>query len=244
MTAAVSRRLTVRGIVRWVYDYGAAFGWNRAPGSCRPWPTSGRETAPHSHGQGAETIRRSAVAARLARAFPQLEVNSVADLVRISSSGWSTSASCPTSWARMSLIVTVLLISTLLTITVNERLGEIVTLRAIGISRATVVRQVFFEGAALTIVGSVLGIVLGLVTARYLDCILTSFPGFPLHSRSSFPGGRASAPRLVVLVATGSLAGLYPAWLACPRADRGHPASRGHVSGPVLRAGIFARTTP
>ena len=35
----------------------------------------------------------------------------------------------------MSLIVSVLLISTLLTITVNERLGEIATLRAIGVAR-------------------------------------------------------------------------------------------------------------
>ena len=53
----------------------------------------------------------------------------------------------------MSLVVAVLLVATLLTITVNERLGEIATLRAIGVGRGTVVRQVLAEGAALTVVG-------------------------------------------------------------------------------------------
>jgi len=75
--------------------------------------------------------------------------------------------------------VTVLLIGTLLTITVNERLGEIATLRAIGIGKATVVSQVLAEGVALTVIGSALGVLLGLATARYLDAILTSFPGLP-----------------------------------------------------------------
>ena len=88
----------------------------------------------------------------------------------------------------MSLIVTVLLIGTLLTITVNERLGEIATLRAIGVSRATVIGQVLAEGTALTVIGAALGIALGLATARYLDAILTSFPGLPAASPSSCLG--------------------------------------------------------
>ena len=104
----------------------------------------------------------------------------------------------------MSLIVTVLLIGTLLTITVNERLGEIATLRAIGVSRATIVVQVLAEGIALTVVGAALGILLGLVTARYLDAILTSFPGLPAAfsffvpraETLSFAGARAVGHRL------------------------------------------------
>jgi putative ABC transport system permease protein len=100
----------------------------------------------------------------------------------------------------MSLIISVLLISTLLTITVNERLGEIVTLRAIGVARSTVVRQVLIEGAVLTIVGGVIGLVLGLGTARYLDSIL--------------PRRESVGTAAVVLLSAGCLAGLYPAWLA------------------------------
>ena len=40
-------------------------------------------------------------------------------------------------------------------------------------------RQVLAEGTALTVIGAALGILLGLATARYLDAILTSFPGLP-----------------------------------------------------------------
>ena len=114
----------------------------------------------------------------------------------------------------MSLIVTVLLIATLLTITVSERLGEIATLRAIGVSRQTVILQVVSEGAVLAAVGAALGTALGLITAHYLDAILTSFPGLP--ARFSFFVARPDALALAALVVlgAGSLAGLYPAWLA------------------------------
>ena len=114
----------------------------------------------------------------------------------------------------MSLIVTVLLIGTLLTITVNERLGEIATLRAIGVSRATIVEQVLAEGTALTIAGAALGILLGLATARYLDAILTSFPGLPAAFSFFVPRADTLSFAALVLLVTGTLAGLYPAWLA------------------------------
>ena len=104
-----------------------------------------------------------ALAARLRRDFPQVEVNSVADLVAQFRERLVYFRQLSYILGTMSLIVTVLLVATLLTITVNERLGEIATLRAIGVSRATVVRQVLAEGIALTMVGAALGIVLGLV---------------------------------------------------------------------------------
>jgi putative ABC transport system permease protein len=114
----------------------------------------------------------------------------------------------------ISLLVTVLLIATLLTITVNERLGEIATLRAIGVSRRHVVEQVLAEGTTLTLIGAGLGILLGLATARYLDGILTSFPGLPAAISFFVPRPDALATAGVVVLLAGSLAGLYPAWLA------------------------------
>lgn len=114
----------------------------------------------------------------------------------------------------ISLIVTVLLIATLLTIGVNERLGEIATLRAIGISRGTIMRQVLAEGAALTSVGAVLGIALGLATARYLDAILSDFPDLPAAFSFFVPRADALLIAAAVLLVTGTVAGLYPAWLA------------------------------
>jgi len=215
VTASVGRRLAVRGIVHWVYDY-------------RGQPSVGTVLPVMqalANQQAADRVSLlivkvrddravAGVAARLATMFPRLEVNSVADLVRHFKQRLVYFRQLSYILGSMSLIVTILLITTLLTITVNERLGEIATLRAIGISRRTVVRQVMVEGTALTIIGGVVGIVLGVVTARYLDSILTSFPGLPAAFSFFVPRRDSLATAAVVLLATGCLAGLYPAWLA------------------------------
>jgi putative ABC transport system permease protein len=87
-------------------------------------------------------------------------------------------------------------------------------MRAIGIARATVVQQVLAEGLALTLIGSALGLALGLATARYLDAILTSFPGLPATFSFFVPRADTLTRAALALLVTGSLAGLYPAWLA------------------------------
>jgi len=114
----------------------------------------------------------------------------------------------------VSLIVTVLLVATLLTITVSERLGEIATLRAIGLSRARIVHQMLAEGLALTGIGAVLGVALGLAAARYLDAILRSFPGLPAALSFFVAEPRAIWTAVAVLALTGIVAGAYPAWIA------------------------------
>jgi putative ABC transport system permease protein len=70
------------------------------------------------------------------------------------------------------------------------------------------------EGMVLTLIGSTLGILLGVGTARYLDSILTSFPGLPAAFSFFVPRRENLAMAALVLLLTGSLAGLYPAWLA------------------------------
>jgi putative ABC transport system permease protein len=155
-----------------------------------------------------------AVVDRLKREFPRLEVYSVADLVRFFRQRLVYFRQLSYILGTMTLIVTVLLITTLLTITVNERLGEIATLRAIGIGRLTIVRQVLTEGVLLTSTGAALGVLLGLATATYLDSILTSFPGLPAAFSFFVPRRESVATAGLILLLTGSLAGLYPAWLA------------------------------
>ena len=214
-TAAVSRQLVVRGIVRWVYDYRG----QPSIGTILPVMQTLATGSPDDRASLLVVKVRDdaavpAVAARLREEFPRLQVYSVADLVRFFKQRLVYFRQLSYILATMSLIVTVLLITTLLTITVNERLGEIATLRAIGIARSTVVRQVFIEGTVLTVVGAALGIVLGLATARYLDSILTSFPGLPAAFSFFVPRREHLATAAAVLLVTGSLAGLYPAWLA------------------------------
>ncbi|MGH7488761.1 MAG: ABC transporter permease, partial [bacterium] len=101
-----------------------------------------------------------------------------------------------------------------MTIAVNERLGEIAALRAIGISRVSIVREVMLEGGILTAVGGLLGIALGVVTAHYLDRILTSFPGLPAAISFFVPERGSLILAGLVLLASGVLAGAYPAFLA------------------------------
>jgi putative ABC transport system permease protein len=215
VTAAVGRRLTVRGIVSWVYDYkdqpsvGAVLPVMQTLGNRREGDRASLIMVKVRDDRAAD-----AVAARLGQAFPRLEVNSVADLVKYFRQRLVYFRQLSYILGTMSLIVTVLLVTTLLTITVNERLGEIATLRAIGLSRGTVVRQILVEGAALTLFGSALGILLGLATARYLDSILTSFPGLPAAFSFFVPRRETLTTAGLVLLFTGSVAGLYPAWLA------------------------------
>jgi putative ABC transport system permease protein len=213
--AAVDRRLVVRGVVRWLYDY-------------RGQPSVGTVLRVMQRLGGNASADRASllmvkvtddravkgIAASLRDRFPELEVNSVEDLVVQAQRRLVYFTQLSFVLGGMSLIVAVLLVGTLLTITVNERLGEIATLRAIGVSRSTIVRQVLAEGVALTVLGAGAGMLLGLVTAEYLDAILTSFPGLPATFSFFVPRTDTLSLAAVVLLVTGSLAGLYPAWLA------------------------------
>jgi len=215
VTAVAGRTLLVRGIVDWVYDYRG----QPSVGTVLPvmQALAGKRSADAASLLMVKATSDSSaplVANRLREGFPQVEVNSVNDLVREFNKRLVYFRQLSYILGSMSLIVTVLLIATLLTITVNERLGEIATLRAIGISRGTVLREVLLQGVSLTVVGSAFGILLGLATARYLDSILTSFPGLPAAFSFFVPRRESLTRATLVLLMTGGLAALYPAWLA------------------------------
>jgi len=112
----------------------------------------------------------------------------------------------------VSLTVGFLLVTTLVTVSVNERLGEIVVMRAIGVARSRVVLQIVLEGVAIMIVGTLVGLALGLVTARYLNSILTSLPGLPAAIDFFLFEPRAAWTALGLLTSAGILAGIYPSW--------------------------------
>lgn len=213
--AGVERRLVVRGLVRFLYDYKGQL----SVGTVLPVM---QELARLREADRASALvvkvhrddEAAAATERLRSALPALEVNSVAELVAQFRQRLVYFRQLSLILGTVSLFVTVLLVSTLMTITVNERIGEIATLRAIGVSRWTVIRGVMLEGAVLTVVGGLLGVVLGSVTARYLDRILTSFPGLPAAISFFVPQAGSLAVAAAVLIVTGVLAGIYPAWLA------------------------------
>jgi putative ABC transport system permease protein len=114
----------------------------------------------------------------------------------------------------ISLIVGFLLVATLVTVSVNERVGEIAVLRAIGVQRYRIVQQVILEGLILTLAGAALGLGLGLETARGLNAILSDFPGLPTAFHFFLFEPATALRSLGLLVAAGLLAGVFPSWRA------------------------------
>lgn len=114
----------------------------------------------------------------------------------------------------VSLIVGFLLVTTLVTVSVSERVGEIAVMRALGVSRVHVVQQILIEGVAISVAGAALGVGLGLVTARYLNSILSAFPGLPAAIDFFLFQPRSVWTALGLLLAVGVAAGIYPAWRA------------------------------
>jgi len=213
--AGVERRLVVRGVARLLYDSRGQLSL------VAPLPVVQTLAGVRQDDRVSAFVLQvrsddeaGPVAERLRAVHPDLEVNSVADMVRHFRDRLVYFRQLSYILGTISLVVTVLLVATLMTITVNERLGEIATLRAIGVGRATVVRSIMAEGAALTVAGGALGILLGLVTAEYLDAILTTFPGLPTAISFFVPDADRLVLAAAVLLLTGVGAGVYPAALA------------------------------
>jgi putative ABC transport system permease protein len=142
------------------------------------------------------------LAASIGAAAPGVSVYSTAELVVRMSQRLLYFRQLATILGSIATLVTALLVVTIVTIGVRERFGEIATLRAIGVSPGRILSGVVAEGLALSLLGCAAGIPLGILTARWLDGILRSFPGLP--SQVSFfvlePERAAFAAAVVVLV--------------------------------------------
>jgi putative ABC transport system permease protein len=111
----------------------------------------------------------------------------------------------------VSFAVGFLLVSTIITVSVNEHIGEIAVLRAIGVTRARIVRRIATESLVLMLSGGLIGLALGLVTARYLNSILATFPGLPAAIDFFLFEPSDAWEALGLLVIAGVLAAIYPA---------------------------------
>jgi putative ABC transport system permease protein len=111
----------------------------------------------------------------------------------------------------VSFAVGFLLVTTIITVSVNERIGEIAVLRAIGVTRSRIVQRIATESLMLMLSGGVLGLGLGLITARYLNSILATFPGLPAAIDFFLFEPSDAWEALGLLVLAGVLAAVYPA---------------------------------
>jgi putative ABC transport system permease protein len=155
-----------------------------------------------------------AVRAWIAAAFPRVQAISTETAIRQVEERLSYFRQLAFVLGAVSLGIGALLVATLVTLSVNERRGEIAVLRALGTPRAGVVAQVMAEGLLLSGAGIVLGVGLGLVTARGLNAILHDFPGLPASFDFFVWSPAAAWQALGLLLAAGTVAGAIPAWRA------------------------------
>jgi putative ABC transport system permease protein len=121
----------------------------------------------------------------------------------------------------LTMVFAFLLVATLLTVSINQRLGEIAALRALGIGRPRIASMLLWESALLVGGGGLLALPLGQLLALFLDRILRQMPGIPEQMHFFVFEPRALAIHLALLLFTAAAAAVYPVWLTArlPIAD-------------------------
>ena len=107
-----------------------------------------------------------------------------------------------------------LLVATLLTVSVNQRLGQVAALRALGVPRRRIAAALLWESALLVGVGGALSVPTGWALAFELDRILRQMPGIPERVHFFVFQPSAALVHLGLLAATGVAAAAYPVWIA------------------------------
>ena len=158
-----------------------------------------------------ETAGPAVAVADVAKLLPDLQVLSNAEAVnRFEQGGFTYFRQISTVLTTVTLSFAVLLITVLLTVSVNQRLGEIAALRALGFSRWRVVADVLCESVLIVGGGGLLSLPLGALLAAGLDRILKRIPGIPADVHFFVFEPSALQVHVLLLAATAVIAALYP----------------------------------
>jgi putative ABC transport system permease protein len=153
----------------------------------------------------------AAAAAAIRRARPELYVITNEDLVeRFSRVEFSYFRQISVVLASVTLFFGFLLIGVLLTVSVNQRLGEIAALRALGLSRSRVIGGILLESVVLVFAGGTLAVPFGLALSIWLDGILRAMPGVPAELHFFVFEPRALALHAGLLACAALAAAAYP----------------------------------
>jgi putative ABC transport system permease protein len=159
-----------------------------------------------SDGNGADAAVRA-----IRRARPDLHpVTNEEIVVRMQQQGFTYFRQISAVLSTITLLFGFLLITVLLTVSVNQRLGEIAALRALGFSRSRAAADVFWQSALLVGAGGALALPLGYLLSLWLDRILKAMPGIPAALHFFVFEPRALVIHAALLVVTAVLAALYP----------------------------------
>jgi putative ABC transport system permease protein len=150
----------------------------------------------------------------IARLRPDLRAYSNADVVaQFNRNGFAYFRQISLVLSSLTMVFAFLLVATLLTVSINQRLGEIAALRALGIGRPRIASMLLWESALLVGAGGLLALPLGEALALVLDRILRQMPGIPERMHFFVFEPRALAIHLTLLAVTAAAAAVYPVWL-------------------------------
>ncbi len=114
--------------------------------------------------------------------------------------------------ATITMFFGLLLITVLLSVSTNQRLGEIAALRALGFSQRRMVSDVLWRSALLVGAGGLVALPLGLALSIWLDRLLQTMPGIPSSLRFFVFEPRALIVYVALLAVTMAVAAVYPMW--------------------------------
>jgi putative ABC transport system permease protein len=155
--------------------------------------------------------RPDEVVADIGRLRPDLHAATNAQMLgRVEAAGFSYFRQISTVLTTVTVAFALLLICVLLTVSVNQRLGEIAALRALGFSRRRVVADVMCESSLMVGIGGALSLPAGLILATGLDRILKNLPNIPTDMHFFVFEPRALIVHLGLLATTALVAAVYP----------------------------------
>lgn len=129
---------------------------------------------------------------------------------RLEQGGFTYFRQISTVLTTVTISFALLLITVLLTVSVNQRLGEIAALRALGFTRMRVVSDVLAESILIVGIGGALSLPLGVALAAGLDRILKRMPQIPENLHFFVFEPRALGVHITLLAVTAIVAALYP----------------------------------
>ena len=152
-----------------------------------------------------------ATAAAIRAARPDVNVATNEQVIgRLQRNGFTYFRQISSVLTVVTLAFALLLITVLLTVSVNQRLGEIAALRALGFSRRRVVADVLCESVLIVGLGGLVSLPLGAVLARGLDAILKTMPGIPGQMYFFVLEPSTLGLHATLLAVTAIAAALYP----------------------------------
>ena len=156
-----------------------------------------------------------AIVRAIARMRPDVRAYSNADVVeQFNRNGFAYFRQISVVLSTLTTAFAFLLVATLLTVSINQRLGEIAALRALGIARHRIAAMLFWESTLLVGTGALAAIPLGAAIAVGLDRLLRQMPGLPDGLHFFVFDERALVAHLAVFGVTAAASAAYPIWLA------------------------------